>query len=60
MKTIIEYFGKYYLAERVDKGTKNKCLDCPLNTQCADEDKTDFCKEYGLQHSMRIVKEIQL
>lgn len=60
MRTIIEYFGKYYLAERADNGTQNKCLDCPLNSQCADEDDTTLCDEYGLQYSMHIVKEIQL
>ena len=59
MQTIIEYFGKYYLAERVEKGA-DKCKNCPLNSQCADEDDTDFCEEYGLQYWMHITKEITL
>jgi hypothetical protein len=60
MKTIIEHFGKYYLAKRMDENMKDKCLNCPLNSQCADEEGTSFCEEYGLQHSMYIEKEIQL
>jgi len=34
--------------------------NCPLNSQCADEDDTDFCEEYGLQDWMHITKEITL
>ena len=60
MKTIIEYYNKYYLAERVSTECKNKCQNCPLNSQCADEDDTDFCEEYGLQRNMHITKEIIL
>lgn len=59
MKTIIEYYGKYYLAERIGKNI-DKCKNCPLNSQCADEDDTNFCEEYGLQDWMCITKEITL
>ena len=62
MKTIIEYYGKYYLAERVEKGCKDKCAGCPLNSPCADEDNSsamnNFCDEYGLHKSMHITKEL--
>lgn len=60
MKTIIEYYNKYYLAERVSAECKDKCKNCPLNSECADEDGTDFCEEYGLQRNMHITKEIIL
>lgn len=61
MKTIIEYYGKFYLAERIPNNCQDKCLNCPLNSQCADEDNTSFCEEYGLQSNyMHITKEIQL
>ena len=60
MQTIIEYYGKYYLAERIEKGIDDKCKNCPLNSQCADEDDTSFCEEYGLQNWMHITKEITL
>ena len=33
---------------------------CPLNSQCADEDNTSLCEEYGLQDYMHITKEIEL
>lgn len=61
MKTIIEYYNKYYLAERVSAECKDKCKNCPLNSECADEDgnelndlednnKTlnDYCKKHKL------------
>lgn len=60
MKTIIEYYNHYYLAERIADDCKDKCLNCPLNSQCADEDNSNFCEEYGLQDFMHITKEISL
>ncbi len=58
--TIIKYYSKYYLAERVGTDYEDKCIGCPLNSQCADEDNTSICEEYGLQDYMRITKEIEL
>ena len=58
--TIIKYYSKYYLAERVYTDCVDKCIGCPLNLQCADEDNTSICEEYGLQDYMHITKEIEL
>ena len=58
MKTIIEFDNKYYLAEPVPSDCKDKCLNCPLNSQCADEDNTNLCEEYGLKNFIHITKEI--
>ena len=61
MKTIIEYDGKFYLAGRIPNNCQDKCLNYPLNSQCADEDNTSFCEEYGLQSDyMHITIEIKL
>ena len=57
-RTLIVYENKLYESDWIPRGCKDKCKNCPINSQCASEDLS-LCEQYGLNpDDMHIVKEL--
>ena len=57
-RTLIVYENKLYESDWIPRGCKDKCKNCPINSQCASEDLS-LCEQYGLNpNDMHIVKEL--